>query len=43
MINPLAGESIESASAANVNITDNVIFEADVHHKLILMVIPEKN
>jgi len=43
MINPLAGETIEKATAANVKITDNIIFEADVHHKMILMIIPEKN
>jgi len=39
----MAGLTIEKATAANVKITNNVIFEADVHYKLILMIIPEKN
>jgi len=34
---------VEKATAANVKILDNVIFEVDVNLKLVLMVIPEKN
>ena len=43
VITPLAGETVEKATAANVKILDNVIFEVDVNLKLVLMVIPEKN